>query len=958
MIRFVRSAALATAALLVASSCNVERPIAPKHTTAVRFDGSQSNLVQDLVRFEFTGNAGTEVSAPATTVAAGVTASPFTRGSGLNPNAAANAFSSNSWNSAALDANDYVDFAVTPPAGGQFTLTDFSFAQQRSSTGPPNWQVRIVRPDGSMGDIFGGASTTTLATVNIPIPAFEQGPYSGTVRFRIYAWGASSSAGTFRQDNVVLRGDLSGVTPTVDHITVAPASATVQVGFTQQFTATAFDAANNAIPGTAFTWTSSTGAATVNASGLALGVSVGITTITATAGSVSDSASLQVDPAPPPPDFHIVELHYDNDGTDAGEAIEVDGPAGANLAGWSVVFYNGGNGAPYGTISLSGILPNSCDGRGVVSATFAGIQNGAPDGIALVNPSGVAVEFLSYEGVMTATSGPANGQTSVDIGRDEDGDEALGLSLQKDHLGWFGPNPSSFGACNAALPPFVSIGGRGTLPVGFEDQMFATLNDGRGATSPSTFTWVSANTGVATIDSRGIMHAVSAGPVSVTATAATGATGTRTFTMFEATAGPASYANHVEFGTPTDANASDEVIITRTEYMTSFSRTRGIPNWVSFNLEATHFGAEDRCDCFTFDPLVAAHGIPGYTTADYTGAGAAAGYGIDRGHLARSFDRTSGALDNARTFYFSNIIPQASDNNQGPWANMEIAMGDLARFQNKELFVIAGASGSKGTVKNEGKITIPAHTWKVVVVLPRDHGLTNVDSRDDLQIFAVIMPNDPGIRSNPNNPNDWQNYLVNVDAVEALSGYDLLSLLPDQIEIAVESNTSAPTAALNGPYSALRNEAVSMSGAGSSDPDAGDVLTYAWNFGDGQTGTGANVSHTYATAGTFTVTLTVTDSRGLTGSSTSTATIASPQQALQDIAAMIDGLSLNGGNANSLKAKLDAAIRQLDNGNVTPAKNQLQALLNEITAMQQSGRLSAPDAAALRAAVLRVLATL
>ena len=48
-------------------------------------------------------------------------------------------------------------------------------------------------------------------------------------------------------------------------------------------------------------------------------------------------------------DFRINEIHYDNLGTDAGEAIEIEGPAGANLAGFSVVLYNGNGGVAYNT---------------------------------------------------------------------------------------------------------------------------------------------------------------------------------------------------------------------------------------------------------------------------------------------------------------------------------------------------------------------------------------------------------------------------------------------------------------------------------------------------------------------------------------------------------------------------------------------------------------------------------
>ena len=60
------------------------------------------------------------------------------------------------------------------------------------------------------------------------------------------------------------------------------------------------------------------------------------------------------------------------------------------------------------------------------------IQNGAPDGLALVNSSGAVCEFLSYEGTFTASNGPPNGMTSTDIGVAETGATPIGTSLQLD----------------------------------------------------------------------------------------------------------------------------------------------------------------------------------------------------------------------------------------------------------------------------------------------------------------------------------------------------------------------------------------------------------------------------------------------------------------------------------------------------------------------------------------------
>ena len=671
---------------------------------------------------------------------------------------------------------------------------------------------------------------------------------------------------------------------TVASVTVSPALLGVTQGGTGTFTAVARDSASQPVTGVTFTWSSNAPTiATVNAGGVATAVGPGDATITATApNGVAGTATLRVT-VPGLPTTHLSEIHYDNSGTDAGEAIEIEGPAGTDVTGWTVVLYNGTGGAPYNTTALSGTIPATCDTRGVLVLTYPvnGIQNGSPDGMALVDGTGAVVEFLSYEGTFTAVGGPANGVVSTDIGVAEAGTEPAGMSLQRTPSGtWQAPATATFGACNAAAPPppppgvsFTFSGRSATsdpaIPVGFQDQLFVTVRNAGGDTVPGPVTWSSDSPTLASIDQRGVFTALGEGTAIFRATTADGsATATYALPIRVATASTtAQYAGNTEFGEPTDADPSDDYIVRRPEYTSSFNKNRGIPNWVSYDLDATAFGPEDRCDCFTYDPLLPVS-FTRYTTADYTGAGTFAGYGIDRGHLTRSFDRTSASLDNATTFYFSNVVPQASDLNQGPWAEMENYLGDLARLQNKEVYIIAGASGSKGTVKNEGLITIPAYTWKVAVILPRDQGLASIRTWKDVQVVAAIMPNDPGVRNV-----DWNTYRTTVDAVEALSGYDLLALLPDQVEIAVESNTSPPAAALDGPYASNEGSTVLLSGAASSDPD-GDALTYQWDFGDGTQATGATVTHTWAQDGVYTVRLVVTDIRGLTDAIVSTATVA------------------------------------------------------------------------------------
>ncbi len=153
----------------------------------------------------------------------------------------------------------------------------------------------------------------------------------------------------------------------------------------------------------------------------------------------------------------INEIHYDNAGADTGEAIEIAGPAGTDLAGWSIALYNGSASQlnVYNTINLSGVIPNQDNGFGVLAFAQAGIQNGSPDGMALVNAGNNVVQFLSYEGSFIAASGPANGLTSTDIGVSESSSTAVGSSLQLTGTGtercdfaWAGSTPNTFGAVN------------------------------------------------------------------------------------------------------------------------------------------------------------------------------------------------------------------------------------------------------------------------------------------------------------------------------------------------------------------------------------------------------------------------------------------------------------------------------------------------------------------------------
>ncbi len=157
----------------------------------------------------------------------------------------------------------------------------------------------------------------------------------------------------------------------------------------------------------------------------------------------------------------VNEIHYDNTGADSGEFVELAGPTGTDLTGWALALYNGSPAAlaAYSTVTLDGRVLGDDTGTGygfsVVAFPANGIQNGAPDGLALIDPDGNVQQFLSYEGSFTAVAGPAAGLTAVDIGVVEDAATALGFSLQlagdgmdSADFAWAGPAPGTPGCSN------------------------------------------------------------------------------------------------------------------------------------------------------------------------------------------------------------------------------------------------------------------------------------------------------------------------------------------------------------------------------------------------------------------------------------------------------------------------------------------------------------------------------
>lgn len=235
-------------------------------------------------------------------------------------------------------------------------------------------------------------------------------------------------------------------------------------------------------------------------------------------------------------------------------------------------------------------------------------------------------------------------------------------------------------------------------------------------------------------------------------------------------------------GNPSNADttigSANNYLMIKPGYTLSYNSVRGTPNWVSWHLSVSDLDTVYRQNNFRSDTTLPASWYH-VTDASYKGTG------FDRGHHCPSGDRTASIASNAATFLMSNILPQAPYNNEKTWAQMEDSIRAYVRAGN-EAYIVMGSYGIGGTgdsgyaaTIDRGRVTVPASLWKVVVLIPDgDHDLSRITTTS--KVIAVIIPNINNVSSN------WKNYRTTVHAIEAATGYNLLSNLPVIVQIGLK----------------------------------------------------------------------------------------------------------------------------------------------------------------------------
>lgn len=230
---------------------------------------------------------------------------------------------------------------------------------------------------------------------------------------------------------------------------------------------------------------------------------------------------------------------------------------------------------------------------------------------------------------------------------------------------------------------------------------------------------------------------------------------------------------YLAFGNPGNSAQTDpnNYLLTNNFYVNSYSRDRGIPNWVAWRVSKADMSSLPREDSFRPDDRLPSD-FPHVTPSDYTGSG------YDRGHIAPNADRDGSPESMASTFLMTNMVPQTGDLNRGPWAKLEGYLRTLVT-RGSDVYIYAGAYGDKGKLKK--KVTIPTNSWKIAVVVPAGADpLTSVN--ENTRVIAVDMPNVKGIKNA-----DWQTYRTTVRDIEQKTGLNLLSSLPQNLQDTLET---------------------------------------------------------------------------------------------------------------------------------------------------------------------------
>lgn len=202
-------------------------------------------------------------------------------------------------------------------------------------------------------------------------------------------------------------------------------------------------------------------------------------------------------------------------------------------------------------------------------------------------------------------------------------------------------------------------------------------------------------------------------------------------------------------------------IVEHAYYTLSYNEKHEQAEWVAYELKKEHTTYNDfKRPYFQEDPLVKTQSA---SWRNYKNSG------YDKGHLCPAADRRFDKKAHDETFLTSNISPQIHKFNAGIWNDLEKKTRYWLK-KDKQLYVVTGPvfGSSKKTIGSE-HVTVPTHFFKVILKY----------GKGEPKMIGFLIPHNTTSRQ-------LKQFVLPVDKIESLLGFDFFGALPNDIEDSLE----------------------------------------------------------------------------------------------------------------------------------------------------------------------------
>lgn len=233
---------------------------------------------------------------------------------------------------------------------------------------------------------------------------------------------------------------------------------------------------------------------------------------------------------------------------------------------------------------------------------------------------------------------------------------------------------------------------------------------------------------------------------------------------------PEIHCKHFIYGYPYGTSITNDLII-RDLFALSNNDSTKLADWVVYKIDIKNFEGPSRSRNWAADPWLADEET--LEPEDYKDANAE--LKTDRGHQA-PLANFKGSEEYYQTNYLSNITPQSSELNQGPWRILEEKERDFAlKYPNDEVYVMMGPifdiNNELCLPQADEPHQVPVAYWRIIVL----------KTKDSIQTASFILS-----QTTKRNEN-FLDFITTINEIESATGLDFLWELEDESEEQIES---------------------------------------------------------------------------------------------------------------------------------------------------------------------------